>query len=90
MFSALCSWLKSKLKEDNAQDRRRDARAALVRVFCGVLDGTLTARDRHIAPTLASNETTGAIAKQQGVPPARGSQLRRELAESWKCIVRLM
>ncbi len=42
-FSALCSWLKSpggaKPKEDNAQHRRRDTRAAPVRVLRGGLDG---------------------------------------------------
>jgi hypothetical protein len=45
---------------------------------------TLHDRDRHIALKLASGETTGGTAKRFNVSPARISQLRRELCESWR------
>ncbi len=41
-------------------------------------------RDRHIALTLAQGETTGATAKRFEVSAARVSQMRRQLADSWK------
>jgi hypothetical protein len=46
--------------------------------------GTLSRRDRRIALTLAKGETTSAAAERFKVSSGRISQLRRELAESWK------
>lgn len=41
-------------------------------------------RDRRIAEALATGHTTGEVAKRFGVSAGRVSQLRRELAESWR------
>lgn len=46
--------------------------------------GTLSRRKRKIATTLASGETTKAAAKRHKVSAGRVSQIRRELAESWR------
>jgi len=45
--------------------------------------GLLPSRDRRIAETLATGETTGAVADRFHVSAGRVSQLRRELKESW-------
>ncbi len=44
----------------------------------------LPRRDRQIAKTLALGESTKSAAKLFGISPARISQLRRELKESWE------
>jgi hypothetical protein len=44
----------------------------------------LPRRLRRIAKTLATGETTGAVAKKFCVSAARISQIRSELAESWR------
>jgi hypothetical protein len=48
---------------------------------------SLPRRPRWIAKTLATGETTGATAKRFGVSQGRVSQLRRDLAESWRSFV---
>jgi len=45
---------------------------------------TLPTRDRRVAETLATGETTNAAATAFRVSPSRISQLRRELMESWE------
>ena len=44
---------------------------------------TLRTRDRQVAETLATGESTGRVARLFGVSVARISQLRRELMASW-------
>jgi hypothetical protein len=44
---------------------------------------SLPKRDRKMAVTLASGETTGEAAKRFGVSPSRISQVRRQLQQSW-------
>ena len=48
---------------------------------------SLLQRDRHIAESLAVGNRTSEVAKQFDVSDGRISQLRRELAESWRCFV---
>jgi hypothetical protein len=48
---------------------------------------SLPRRPRRIAKTLATGETTGATARRFGVSEGRISQLRRELADSWRVFV---
>lgn len=45
---------------------------------------TLGERKRQIALTLARGESTGKVAREFNVSPARVSQLRQELAASWR------
>jgi len=45
---------------------------------------TLSQRDRKVASTLATGESTAAVAKRFRVSPSRISQLRGELKESWE------
>ena len=45
---------------------------------------TLSRRNRRIAETLATGETTGETAQKYQVTPSRISHLRRELFESWE------
>jgi len=49
--------------------------------------GSLKRRDRRIAEFLANGETTTTAAKKFKVSAGRISQLRRELAESWRAFV---
>lgn len=44
----------------------------------------LSPRDRRIAQTLAIGHSTSVVARRSGLSPARISQLRRELYESWR------
>jgi len=48
---------------------------------------TLSRRNRKITLTLASNESTNGVARKFRVSPGRISQLRRELAKSWRTFV---
>jgi len=48
---------------------------------------SLSRRDRRIAQSLAIGNRTGDVAKRFDVSAARISQLRRELAESWRAFV---
>lgn len=45
---------------------------------------TLSRRDRRIAETLATGETTSRVAKRFGISPGRVSQLRQELKVAWE------
>jgi hypothetical protein len=49
--------------------------------------GSLKRRDRRVAAFLASGETTEAAAKKFKVSDGRISQLRKELAASWRQFV---
>ena len=69
------------LAEDN---RVSPAEEAAFRVdFESWLEG-LPGRDRRVAELLATGEMTLAVARMVGISPGRVSQLRRELAESWR------
>jgi hypothetical protein len=48
---------------------------------------SLRRRDRRIAESLAVGNRTGDVAKRFNVSAGRVSQLRRELAESWRAFV---
>ena len=48
---------------------------------------TLKSRDRKIAMKLAAGETTGDVAHKFRVSAGRISQLRRELAETWRAFI---
>ena len=48
---------------------------------------TLNRRERRIAKTLATGETTGATARKFGVSPSRISQLRRQFMEAWQAFL---
>jgi hypothetical protein len=48
---------------------------------------SLWERDRHIAESLAMGDRTSEAARKFGVGEGRVSQLRRELAESWRAFV---
>jgi hypothetical protein len=45
--------------------------------------GTLNARNRGLAETLATGETTSRTAEIFGISPGRVSQMRRELHDAW-------
>ena len=47
---------------------------------------SLPRRNRRIAKVLAYGESTAAAAKQFGISPARVSQLRQELRQSWQAL----
>jgi DNA-directed RNA polymerase specialized sigma24 family protein len=49
--------------------------------------GSLKRRDRRVAEFLANGETTTTAAKKFKISAGRISQLRRELAESWRAFV---
>ena len=71
-------------KESLLEDRRAGpAETAAARIDTAAWLGSLPIRNRRIAETLATGETTKATAKQHGVTPGRVSQLRRELESSW-------
>jgi hypothetical protein len=44
----------------------------------------LSARNRRVAQSLAAGESTGDVARQFGISPARISQLRGELHDAWQ------
>ena len=44
---------------------------------------TLNTRDRRLAKTLATGETTSRTAAMFGISPGRVSQMRRELRDAW-------
>ncbi len=70
------------------EDRHADA-AAIVETkldFSDWLD-SLNRRDRRVAEFLARGETTRAAAKKFKISDGRISQLRKELAESWRKFV---
>ena len=66
------------------EDRRAGpAEVAATRIDFGDWLGLLSKRDRRIATTLATGETTSRVAKKFGLSPGRISQLRREFHDSW-------
>jgi RNA polymerase sigma factor (sigma-70 family) len=72
-------------REVLVEDRRAtpaDIAAARIDVAEWLL--TLPARDRRIAETLAMGKTTSEVASKFGVSPARISQLRGQLRNSWE------
>ena len=71
-------------KESLLEDRRAGpAETAAARIDTAAWLGSLPVRNRRIAETLASGETTKATARQHGITPGRVSQLRRHLETSW-------
>ena len=71
-------------KESLLEDRRAGpAETAAARIDTAAWLGSLPVRNRRIAETLATGETTTATARQHGVTPGRVSQLRRQLETSW-------
>jgi len=72
-------------KEIVIEDRRAGP-AEIVRVRWDFSDWlkTLSRRDRRVASFLALGNHTGDAARRFGVSEGRVSQLRRELAESWR------
>ena len=60
------------------------AETAAARIDIGEWFRRLPRRVRRIAKTLASGERTGAVAKRYRISPARVSQIRKELAVSWR------
>jgi hypothetical protein len=46
--------------------------------------GRLSRRGRQIALSLAAGERTSVVAKENGLSPARISQIRQELAVAWR------
>jgi hypothetical protein len=66
------------------EDRRAGpADTAAARIDVATWFRSLRPRDRRIAQTLATGETTRATARKFGVTDGRVSQLRRELEASW-------
>ena len=71
-------------KESLLEDRRAGpAETAAARIDTAAWLGSLPIRNRRIAETLATGETTKATARQFGVTAGRVSQLRRQLEVSW-------
>ena len=56
----------------------------MVRLDFAAWLASLSRRNRRIAEALAAGERTGDVARRFGLCPARVSQLRSELAESWE------
>ena len=63
------------------------AETARVRLDFAAWLGSLKRRDRRIAASLAAGNRTGEAAKKFKVSEGRISQLRRELAASWRAFV---
>lgn len=60
------------------------AEIAATRIDFGDWLGTLSGKQRRIAKTLATGESTSRAARKHRVTPGRISQLRRELMEAWE------
>ncbi len=73
--------LRSALLEDR---RATPADTAAARIDVAAWLRSLSHRSRRIAMTLAMGESTGDVARQFKVSPARISQLREELKSSWE------
>jgi hypothetical protein len=72
-------------KEILLEDRRAGpAETACCRIDFAAWLRSLSHRNRKIATTLATGESTGVTAKRFNVSSGRISQLRRELKESWE------
>ncbi len=72
--------------EDALLEDHRATPAELAAARIDVQDwlSRLPSRDRGVAVRLAMGDRTGHVAQQFGVSPARISQLRQELEESWQ------
>ena len=72
-------------KEALVEDRHAGpAETAAARLDVGMWLKRLPRRNRRIAKVLANGESTAAAAKQFDISPARVSQLRQELRQSWR------
>jgi DNA-directed RNA polymerase specialized sigma24 family protein len=70
------------------EDRRSGpAETAACRLDFAAWLRSLPKRDRKMAVTLATGETTGEAAKRFNVSPSRVSQVRRQLQQSWNDFV---
>ena len=67
-----------------ADQHATPADMATIRIDFAAWLKTLGRRERKIAQTLATGETTGSVAKQFKVSAGRISQMRREFADSWQ------
>ena len=76
-------------KEAVIQDTRTAPVPDIVAFRCDFSQwlASLSQRDRRIAESLAIGNRTGDVAKRFDVSAGRVSQLRRELAESWRAFV---
>jgi hypothetical protein len=76
-------------KEAVVQDTRSAPVSEIVAFRCDFADWlkSLRRRDRRIAESLAIGNRTGDVAQRFKVSAGRVSQLRRELAESWRAFV---
>ena len=77
-------------EEENAwQDTRTAPVPEIVAFRCDFADwlASLKRRDRRIAESLAIGNRTGDVAKRFDVSAGRVSQLRHELADSWRAFV---
>jgi hypothetical protein len=76
-------------REAVAEDTRTSPVPDTVAFRCDFADWlkSLKRRDRRIAESLALSNRTGEVAKRFKVTAGRVSQLRRELAESWRAFV---
>ena len=71
-------------KDSLLEDRRAGpAETAAARLDTAAWLGSLSVRNRRIAKTLATGESTLATARKFGITAGRVSQLRRELEASW-------
>ena len=77
------SWEEIVVEDKNAGP----AEVAATRMDFAAWLKSLSHRDRRIAKTLATGESTGTTAKKFDVSAARVSQLRRELKHSWQAFV---
>jgi hypothetical protein len=72
-------------RESLVEDRRATpADIAAARIDVAEWLQSLSARDRRLAETLATGETTSGAASAFGLSPARISQLRVQLRNSWE------
>ena len=71
-------------KEVVVEDKKcGPAEIAAARIDFAAWLETLGRRERQIAKTLSTGETTGAVAKKFGVSPSRISQMRAQLKRAW-------
>jgi hypothetical protein len=72
-------------REALIEDRRAGpAETAAARIDVAAWFRSLARKKRRIAQTLAKGEATGTVGQMFGLTAGRVSQLRQELAESWK------
>ena len=72
-------------REVVVEDRKAGpAETAAARLDIAEWLSALPKRQRRVAETLATGETTKAAARKHGVSPGRISQMRRELESGWQ------